>query len=345
MPETALIQWVTTLFSFLLVFRTSQAYSRFQGGSNLVTKMMSDFSDSTALLLCLSRAARSDETTVREFRHTLIRLVSLLNLLCLSELAHHGEVELDHIYTDKLIDAEGLGTPVFRAIRKAYCKQEVVFTYIQNLIADNLQRALNIPPPLLTRAIAEFGTGMVKFHDAMELVHIPFPFTYLMFTELFSTVLWFLTPFSIAKWSQGPIGAGLWTMLLILVIWSLIDMAAELDMPFGESVNDLDFGSIQTDFNERLLSLLETSFVDGASLNEEAVLSFDMLRHDRDWAEPNKRSSREVRVATNKLGNFGEEMHSDNSTLRDIMGPKNNDGRPVPPRMKTQQTIQDLAGK
>mmetsp|Transcript_5835 Transcript_5835/g.18073 ORF Transcript_5835/g.18073 Transcript_5835/m.18073 type:complete len:413 (+) Transcript_5835:91-1329(+) len=309
MPDVGLFTGLNFSTSFFIIFRTSQAYARFDRGAELACLVVSDFSDSAALLLALSRAASCSENDARAFRHTLVRLVSLLSLLCLSELAFHESVDLDRVYTGKLIDVQGLDPRIMWSLRRARCKPEVAFSHVQNLVADNLDRALKIPPPLLSCALSELGRGMLSFHRALDLLHVPFPFPYLVITEVLVLIYSCAMPFVICTWARGLFGAASWTFMMTFIMWCMLDMASELDMPFGESVNDLDLGSMQDRLNERLLNLLEASEMPPASLTPSAVLDVERLRGapQQHLAEP---GSQEVRLSTKQLGRFRQQGSS-----------------------------------
>merc|ERR1712039_1005401 len=68
MPDSSVYQSFAFLTTFLLVFRTIQAYQRFQIGSNIVGDMIGMFHESAVVMLSFSRAADAKPPARNEFR-------------------------------------------------------------------------------------------------------------------------------------------------------------------------------------------------------------------------------------------------------------------------------------
>merc|ERR1719324_39834 len=96
-----------TLISFLVVFRTSQAVSRFNRGSSLLATMTSDFFNAASYVTSLSRASKRGQDERRVFLHTVTRVFSALNQLCQNELGQREETER-HELEGNLIDVRGI---------------------------------------------------------------------------------------------------------------------------------------------------------------------------------------------------------------------------------------------
>ena len=75
-------------------------------------------------------------------------------------------------------------------------------------------------------------------------------------TEMIMIVHWGLTPFTFAAWCSGYVSSFFFSFIWSFVLWSLYAMAAELDNPFGQDVNDLNIWEEQRRFNLRLSTLL-----------------------------------------------------------------------------------------
>ena len=47
---------------------------------------------------------------------------------------------------------------------------------LQALIVDSMHAGiLNVPPPILTRSFQEISQGMLKAHEALKIVNVPYP--------------------------------------------------------------------------------------------------------------------------------------------------------------------------
>ena len=77
------------LVGFLVVFRTSQAYSRFWDGGTLTHQMMGDWFDAVSSLVAFCTGSKAGEDKVTNFKHILLRLFSLLHAFGI--LRHRGE--------------------------------------------------------------------------------------------------------------------------------------------------------------------------------------------------------------------------------------------------------------
>merc|ERR1740121_3571480 len=79
----------------------------------------------------------------------------------------------------ELIDPTALDWQSRKELRKSRRPVELVFSWIQALIVENIKTGvLSIPPPLLSRSFQEYANGMVQFHDACKISTCPFPFPY-----------------------------------------------------------------------------------------------------------------------------------------------------------------------
>merc|ERR1719433_1906269 len=84
-----------------------------------------------------------------------------------------------HAFRFKLIDPKGIDPQSLKTIKQSDCKVELIFSWIQFLIVENIETGvLSIPPPILSRSFQELANGMIAFHDAMKISYIPFPFPY-----------------------------------------------------------------------------------------------------------------------------------------------------------------------
>merc|ERR1719434_559882 len=70
----------------LLVFRTSHSLARFWDGVTLVHGMMGHWLEMVHVLVAFTRQSQAGTERIRMFKHTLIRLVSILNSIILADL-------------------------------------------------------------------------------------------------------------------------------------------------------------------------------------------------------------------------------------------------------------------
>merc|ERR1719162_518985 len=79
---------MTTTLAFLIGFRTNKAYGRFWDGTTLLHQMWGEWFDAVSCLIAFSSTARKGKPVeVSNFRHTLIRLMSLCHGSALEEIA------------------------------------------------------------------------------------------------------------------------------------------------------------------------------------------------------------------------------------------------------------------
>lgn len=92
----------TFLLSFLLVFRTSQAYERFFSGAQEVHMMSARFYAAAGSLAAFSNCSRRPIKEVSDFQHRMVRLFSLLHCAAMQHVAVMEEEEFE------VIDPRGL---------------------------------------------------------------------------------------------------------------------------------------------------------------------------------------------------------------------------------------------
>jgi hypothetical protein len=103
------------LIGFLVVFRAQTAYSRFWEGLSALQDMQGEWFDAASSLVAFSKCSRASYADIVVFRHTLVRLMSLLHSSVLMELCFGADREdqtristSSRAFELELIDAEGL---------------------------------------------------------------------------------------------------------------------------------------------------------------------------------------------------------------------------------------------
>jgi len=270
-------QALSGVAGFLVVFQSSQAYSRFWNGSQIIHSMMGYWHDATSCCLAFCRYSNAPADQIREFQHMFVRLMSLLNAMILGDLegleiteelmAHmNGTKELRLLSTSEhargldfeVLDISVISAQDLNTVYSASNKVEIVYHWIEALIVEQVKTGvLSIPPPLLTRVFQELGRGMVLYHEGMQLVKVATPHPYTATTQLMLVILSIMAPFTACSNSETLGWPLVFTFLLVFVLWSLHFTAAELENPFGDDANDLDLRTAQEELNSRLIDLMQ----------------------------------------------------------------------------------------
>ncbi|CAE7241701.1 unnamed protein product [Symbiodinium sp. CCMP2456] len=249
----------STLLGILVVFRTGQAYDRFWDGSTLTHQMRGDWFDAASSIISFTRTSKADAKKLWEFRQIVVRLFSMLHALSLAELEDDDDEDDDRwAHRLRLIDGTGIDVTSLKALKKAECKVELVFHWIQSIVVCSIDCGImSAPSPILTRAYSELASGMVKFHDCLKIARIAVPFPYSQATLMLLVIHWIVTPFVMVLGTQTPAVSCVITFITVFILWSLHSIAIELENPFGADANDLDVHDMQHDMNNRLLLLLD----------------------------------------------------------------------------------------
>jgi len=278
LTESAVWSGFTFLVGFLVVFRTSISYSRFWDGCNSTHRLRAEWFDACSAACAFCRHSKADTATISKFRHTLIRLFSILHALALAEIEDSSTKDLSDIaaLSANVIDVRGIDEDSLLTLRDCSAKVELVFQWIQELIVENIDTGvLSIPPPILSRVFQELANGMVAFHDAVKVSSVPFPFPYAQACDTLLVLHWVMTPVITCQWVTSIAWAAFFTFTQVFILWALNLTAGEIENPFGLDPNDLDGMQMQEEMNEHLLLLLQPSTIRTPKLADESV-----------WEEP-----------------------------------------------------------
>lgn len=274
----------STLLGFLVVFRTGQAHNRFWDGGTLTHQMTGDWFDSVCSLFSFTHMSTADEKDVTEFKHTIVRLFSMLHALAVGELTEEGEHGSSEAGswagTLEILDARGIDRDSLQYLKISGCKSELVFYWIQSVVVKSIKEGvLTIPPPILTRAFQEMASGMLKFHEALKIADIPFPFPYAQVSLVLLSMHWVITPLVVCKWTGNCWTAFTFAFIQVFLLWSLHAIAVELENPYGQDANDLNTIDMQSSMNKRLLLLLDPRSSTIPYLTTEAAIDNTFLKH------------------------------------------------------------------
>jgi len=266
--ETQAWSGFTFLVGFLIVFRTSQAYSRFWEGCTATHQMRAEWLDAVSALIAFSEYTRGriHPEKAKMFKAKLVRLFSLLHLVALGELEVMGTdfppySEVAAFRYD-VVDPQGLDMKSLRLVQESHSKVQLVYSWVQCAIVEGMREGvLGIPAPILSRAFQEIANGMVQFHDAMKISGIPFPFPYTQTCDALLVIHWIIAPFVTCQWVTSYVWAFIFVFIQVFVLWALNFIAIEIENPFGTDPNDLDGRTMQMEMNQHLLLLLRENSV------------------------------------------------------------------------------------
>merc|ERR1712232_877806 len=94
-------------------------------------------------------------------------------------------------------------------------------------------------PPLVSSALADLSQAMRCCEKGKKTI-TPFPFPYEQTIKFLLIVHWMLLPFVVSGWTTRPSLAFVFCFIILVANWSLYQIAAELEQPFGDDANDID---------------------------------------------------------------------------------------------------------
>lgn len=248
----------TAMIGILLSFRTNRAMARFWEGTGLLHQMRGEWFDSVSCCVTFSRSAiETKPEIVKEFRHTIVRLMSLCHSSALEEIAGENGETLETIDVFGLDDATLLHLRDCKEIHQ-FNRVEVLLHLIQSLITKSLDdKVLNIPPPILSRVYQTLSRGFVNLLNAKKIADTRFPFPYAQLISVLLLTHCILTPVMLAALIRSPIWCAIFSFLPIFGMFYLNFVGVELENPFGDDDNDLPLDHFQTEMNTCLLMLLQ----------------------------------------------------------------------------------------
>jgi len=271
----------SALLGFLVVFRTSQAYTRFWAGCSATHAMRLDWFNACTMLVAYCRISKAPEDRVNAFMGRLTRLISIMHAAALAELE---EINVD---TEKVrditalrhnvLDPTGLDESSRYTLAESSCKVELVFTWIQMLIVESVDAGvISPPPPVLSSVWNVFVKGMDSFGDALRISFIPFPFPYVQTCDMLLVLHWLMTPMVVLAWVEYYSWSGLLTFLQVFIVQALNLIAVEIENPFGIDANDLDSAGMQEEMNGYLTLFSKHDLRDCPRLTGTARCEFDL---------------------------------------------------------------------
>eukprot|EP00928_Gymnodinium_smaydae_P013234 TRINITY_DN14845_c0_g1_i1.p1 TRINITY_DN14845_c0_g1~~TRINITY_DN14845_c0_g1_i1.p1 ORF type:complete len:830 (+),score=176.92 TRINITY_DN14845_c0_g1_i1:68-2557(+) len=281
------LQWLTFLsdntawggFSSLLVlslvFRLSQAYTKFWDAYSTTNSMIQDWFDaaSSIVVFCSGAKDKDGKTT---FLHTIVRVFSMLSACALQELSPRESHKVWGLLT---LDSEALDAQSLATLDGSGSRVNLCYHWLQQLLMD-AQRAgvVTAPAPIVGRAFAELGSGITKFADARKHALCQFNFPYAQAMEWLLILYSVLLPIMMVNWADWAGGAFLFTFIQLFFIWSLHSIIGILEAPFDTSnPNCIDVYKMQFAMNTGLLQLLDPR----TSLGPPKLEKLGRMKHEK----------------------------------------------------------------
>jgi len=241
------------VIGFLLVFRTTTAYSRFWEGTTLVQVLRGVWVGAFGSIIAFTTTSKRPHEEVMEFRLKLVRLMSCLHANALDFIAPPGD------RVQKVLGIAGLDHDTLKLM--SVCEDEtllyVLVQWIQQMILHNIETGvIPTPPPIVSRVFQDLSTGIVTLNNVRKISETPFPFPY---AQALSTVIVMhaaITPFVFAVWTENMYWAALFTFTAVFLFSCINFIAAEIEQPFGSDENDIDLKELQSKFNNILVTML-----------------------------------------------------------------------------------------
>jgi len=258
----------TFVFGFVLVFRTSQCYSRFWTCAESCCKMRAQLGEAAGSLLTFAIMTTKTDDEVKKYTHKVVRLISLLHALCLQNAADMTD-ENFHV-----IDAASFGKGRMAILAKldSRARVDMVYQWIGALIMHSAKSGLlSTPPPILSRVFQELEKAMVEYNQVLQVMNVPFPFPYAQVSVMLLLVYIACTPVVMCYYVGNAFVAALLSFISVLCFVSIELIASELENPLGDDENDLPCHQWQDELNETLLSMLHPNANDVFELEPDAI--------------------------------------------------------------------------
>mmetsp|Transcript_46321 Transcript_46321/g.106952 ORF Transcript_46321/g.106952 Transcript_46321/m.106952 type:complete len:374 (+) Transcript_46321:150-1271(+) len=259
------------LVGFLIVFRTSQSYTRFWDACGCVAAMRSHWFDAANCLTAFCWHSEVEKEEIYCFKQRVIRLTCLLHAVALGEMEDCDADAPRLAYSLELIDPDGLDKESLGLLEGAECKVAMVMQWMLVLVVEHIRTGvLSIPPPILSRVFQQIGDGMVALHEGIMISTVPFPFPYAQACDCLLLIHWVLTPVIIQSWTSSWEWACTFSFIMVFTYWSLNAIAISLENPFGTDDNDVDLEELQREMNRHLVTLLSPAVSHVPSLSRKA---------------------------------------------------------------------------
>ncbi|CAK0893286.1 unnamed protein product [Prorocentrum cordatum] len=238
--------------------------------------MKAEWCDACGSLIAFAQTSKMSTESIMRFSHTLVRLFGLMHAMALEEMSG-----VDDLIQFPLLDIDGLDKKDLMILTTAAAHGrtvEIVCQWIKvTIIRATHTGVLDVPAPILTRVFQELGTGLVNYHEAVQVVIWPFPFPYAQMGAVLIVVYMFVTPFVVCTWSDSPYYCFTATFVSLVCMRGLEMIAVELENPFGTDPNDLPLAALHAAVNRDLTLLVNPQAWQVPQLVDKALVNYDDL--------------------------------------------------------------------
>jgi len=126
----------------------------------------------------------------------------------------------------------------------------------QAVMVEVSNGVLDCPPPIVSRIFAEISDGMLGFHQALRVSHVPFPFPFAQIVSLLLMALYLILPMYIDVFTQNVVLTPVIAFVLPMCYCGINQIAVELEEPFGLDKNDVDIEERHEAFIQWMMDVL-----------------------------------------------------------------------------------------
>jgi len=268
--ESTLFNGFTFTLGFILVFRTNQCYTRFHNGAHSACTMRSKMFEAASSIAAFSTHEVAKREKAEEFLHKVVRLFSLAHASALEVICDLPHQEFPVLDLDGLV-AEDIGD---LARLTGHLRVDLIFQWINRVVIDAVHSGMiSAPAPIVSRVYQELEQSKVEFNQMLQIIAIPVPFPYSQVTMVLLMAYSIIAPVMVIFWTNHPATTFFVTFFTTLPLWSIEFIAAEIEHPFGDDVNDLPVFDFQKDINQSLLLLINPCSQKVPRLSPHADLS------------------------------------------------------------------------
>ncbi|CAE7561741.1 ECA1 [Symbiodinium pilosum] len=237
------------MLAFLVVFRTTQAYSRYWEGATRLKQVRGEwFGAASSLFAFCSRDPEKEDLSLAE---VLVRLVSMLWATALEQLAG---CDLGF----EVLDISGLSSESVAYVRQQEDKCEVILQWIQTAVVNHIDsHVLDVPPPIITRVFQELSRGRVSLEQVQTIIDVSFPFPYAQMIAFALMANSIIMPVLCASAMDSEAWCWAITTISVTALWGVNYTAGELENPFNDDYNDLPLRDYCEEMNRSLARLLQ----------------------------------------------------------------------------------------
>jgi hypothetical protein len=141
---------------------------------------------------------------------------------------------------------------------------QVISHWVCQMIARmRMDGWIDAHPAIVSRIFQELSNGTLGYSQAVKVSLIPFPFPYAQMLAVLLIGFMFLFPMMVCYLNpKDKIFSPLLSFVGVLGLWSLNELAVELEMPFGDDENDLPL----VELHDLYIKGLQTLFLANADL-------------------------------------------------------------------------------